>query len=1054
MKLTVLLVPSRAAALEIPRRLATVTQRAVAGLLPMKLSDLARAIAEPGLLGRGLRAWDSGHGALLAARIASETPGGPMSDRVPLAPVARVAARTFAELREAGVPPVLLARLPAAAEGDDRLRLDWLSRLYQAFDDAVEGRFADPATFLRAAAADVGRCSWLAHAEVLVCGELELSPLEQSLLSALARARPVRRLETPYPPALRLGTFGAWAAAESIATVEPAATVLAPVFPAVTDPALRRLREALFESPQGEDLSGGAVELLTAPGEAAEVRAVARRLLREAARGMAFEDMGVLLARPDPYARLFTDLLARLRIPHRLHPSLPLRYGRSARSLLLLFRCRGLRRSEVLELLTFAPIPFADRLGPGVVPRVAQWDQLSRAADIVSGLDRWEKGTTAVAREAEREADLEEDEGRRERLLLRAADARALYRLVQALDQTLSELEGEATWDEWAHRLRRVLDRWIAPVTGAAAERTAVAEMIQALAGLGFATPTARWADVESVLEARLEWERLPLEPLAAGGVHVGTIDALAGLPFRFVAVPGLVEGGFPGVLRPDPLLLDHERRALAASALPGSPPRAAATGQLSLFDEPPAAVPPPPRGVLPTTQDRLLEARRAFHLAMSLATERLALSYPRADPRSGRERLPSLFFVAAASALCGRSVGAEDLARLVTEDGEETRPIEDALDASERDRDRVRAGGREAALAIAAGSRFFQQCHLASHARWSSSYTAYDGLVAGPGVTPEIAARLDPATSEHPISASRLATYAQCGFRYLLQHVLRLEAAPEPEERTRLDPLERGRLFHDVAERFLRERRDAGALPVRDTDEERARLGELGDNRLDALVEGAPPRFTLLWQRERARFHDGLRQWLAREARQADSVPMHFEVGFGLRRPPENGEAYLPEPLVVELGNGRALRVSGKIDRIDGRPDGALVIRDYKTGRAPKNDAGLFRGGRQLQIPFYVLAAARLFPDRTVAQAFLDYVDGGRRADFDLPSVTGEGFRSTLRQITTLIAQGTFVQEPSACEWCDFKSVCGPVRLIERRRSYKIGDRRVQAYLRLRDIP
>ena len=40
------------------------------------------------------------------------------------------------------------------------------------------------------------------------------------------------------------------------------------------------------------------MELVTGPGETAEVRAIVRRLLREAARGIAFEDMGVILPRP------------------------------------------------------------------------------------------------------------------------------------------------------------------------------------------------------------------------------------------------------------------------------------------------------------------------------------------------------------------------------------------------------------------------------------------------------------------------------------------------------------------------------------------------------------------------------------------------------------------------------------------------------------------------------------------------------------------------------------------------------------------------------------
>ena len=102
---------------------------------------------------------------------------------------------------------------------------------------------------------------------------------------------------------------------------------------------------------------------------------------------------------------------------------------------------------------------------------------------------------------------------------------------------------------------------------------------------------------MEDVLEARFEWERVPLTPLATGAVHVGVLDAVAGLPFRVVAIPGLVEGGYPGVLRPDPFLLDAEREALEDLAAAGwthapsaagagaAAPRARATGQLSLLD-------------------------------------------------------------------------------------------------------------------------------------------------------------------------------------------------------------------------------------------------------------------------------------------------------------------------------------------------------------------------------------------------------------------------------------------------------------------------------------
>jgi len=281
---------------------------------------------------------------------------------------------------------------------------------------------------------------------------------------------------------------------------------------------------------------------------------------------------------------------------------------------------------------------------------------------------------------------------------------------------------------------------------------------------------------------------------------------------------------------------------------------------------------------------------------------------------------------------------------------------------------------------------------------------------------------------------------------------VLRLEPAEEPEERRRLDPLERGSLFHEVAEDFLRQQRDRGELPLRDTADARRRLEQIADAHLDALVQKSPPRFTALWAKERARFQATMRDWFHREVEGGGkAVPAHFELGFGLSR--EAGEPHLQEPLSIDIGDGRTLRVSGKIDRIDRRPDGTLVLRDYKTGRAPRDDGGLFRGGRQLQIPFYILAAARIFPETPVVEAFLDYVDGGRQVGLDPALVHSDSFRALLRGLVDAIGKGVFVQEPTACEWCDFKVVCGPTPLLKRRRQLKLGDPRIQQVLRLRDV-
>jgi RecB family exonuclease len=383
-----------------------------------------------------------------------------------------------------------------------------------------------------------------------------------------------------------------------------------------------------------------------------------------------------------------------------------------------------------------------------------------------------------------------------------------------------------------------------------------------------------------------------------------------------------------------------------------------------------------------------------------------------------------------------------------------EDRPdsLEAALDPGERDRLRVREGNPAAAEAIASGSVFFRQSRWAVRARWSNRLTQYDGLLGE--LPPEARARLDPLSAPGPISASRLATFSRCGFLYLLQHVLRLEPALEPEERKRLEPLERGDLFHRVAERFLRERRDQGELPLRDSEATRTRLLQMAEEALTAHVAGSPPRFTVLWEREKARFRQTLLAWLRREVATGErSLPAHFELSFGVGQRPSEGEPHRPEPLVFELGEERSVRVSGKIDRIDRRPDGTLVLRDYKTGKAPKDELGIFKGGKQLQVPFYILAAAQIFPEAPVVEAFLDYVDGGRQVAVDPEAVRSEGFRSLLRQLLEAIGQGVFVQEPSACPWCDYTAVCGPRPLLERRRQIKAGDKDLIRVLRLRDL-
>ena len=580
------------------------------------------------------------------------------------------------------------------------------------------------------------------------------------------------------------------------------------------------------------------------------MRAIVRRLLREAAPRRAVRGDG-------RRAAATRDLRAALHGPahadRRAAPPPPL----AAAAL----RARGALAAAAL------PLPGAGAAGGDGVPDVRPRPVRASCSGPTSRRAP-RAGTTRAARpassrasaagslglrawaEAEREAaETERDADRRERRLRHVADAEALLRVVELLGRDARRPRGRGRRGRSGSRgCARSSDQWLGPER----DREAVLEVIADLGGLGSVATRAPWSEVEQVIEARFEWERLPLEPLEGGAVHVGALDAMAGLPFRVVAIPGLVEGGYPGVFRPDPFLLDSERDGAPS---PGSWPcggrfPAGARGircpRLSLRSvraarpaSPPSSIssrsplspasPPLARlrgGLLALACPAVTRPRRAPHHpgpprrgAPALPPRRLAgdrAPDPLVPPRRRAQRAR-----AAALALLRRR---RRDARGPAGGGSRARP--DGERRTTRCSCRSRTRSTPASATASGCAARTQPRRRSPRARRSSRSRASRARRAGRGGSRattasswtsggELGAQLDPLHARHPVSASRLATYARCGFQYLLQNVLRLQPAPEPEERRRIDPLERGDLFHRVAEAFLRERRDRGELPV-----------------------------------------------------------------------------------------------------------------------------------------------------------------------------------------------------------------------------------------------
>ena len=681
-------------------------------------------------------------------------------------------------------------------------------------------------------------------------------------------------------------------------------------------------------------------------------------------------------------------------------------------------------------------------MGDEALAQPEQWDQLSRDAQIVSELPRWIVGLRAHA-EAEREA----SGARGVRVARRSAVSIArrmpssFSSVVKLLSGTLDALAGEASWTEWSDRLVGVLDQWIGP----GPDREAVAEVLADLGGLSSAADRARWSEVEEVLEARFEWERMPLDPIEHGGrarrrarrsrraalPRGGGRRARGGrlsgrLPARSLPARPRARGTVAAA-RPDGAgrtVGATARTRLAASSRSWT--RSRATRPLvprwGPHDGPPAHDPGPPARGAPRLPRRDQPGHGEAHPLL-----------PPRRPAPGRERLPSLFLVAAASALLGRPAGAADLDGLVVEDdpacgaaGAHPRPLGARPQARAARAARRRCGDRGGLARSSAQSR------RAARARWYARFSEYDGFV---GELPaDLRATLDP--------LQRVVHDLGQPARHLLALRLPVPAA------ARAAPRARARAGGAAAARSPGARhalpRGGGALPARAARPGRA-AGARTRRRCRSASWPRPTRPSTASSRARRRASPccgSARSASFRSSRPAVARPRgrrraerstpallrgglrHARAPQGPREPHSRGPSR-----ASTWATAGSLRVIGKIDRIDERPDGTLLLRDYKTGKAPRDDGGIFRGGKQLQIPFYVLAARAAHPrTRRVTEAFLDYVDGGRQVAFDPARVTGEDFRKFLaRDAGRDRRAASSPRSRRSCDFCDFTAACGP---------------------------
>jgi hypothetical protein len=1018
------------------------------------LATLAAKIAAPSLAARGLLPLGAFGAEAAAARVVFElhAQGGlgrfaRVADRPGLS---RAAAATLAELALGGV-----------AVGAPELDPD-LGRLYAAYRAQLE-RFglADRAAVLAAATQAARDAPPPLGAPVLLWDVRVASAAERDFVRAIAERAPACFATLPALDA-RSGRY-----LESALGVRAHEVAARGGAACAAGGALRRLQAQLFAEPLAAGELGDEVSVLSAPGEARECVEIARRVLREAERGVRFDQMAILVRSPERYASHLAEALERARVPAHFSRG-TLRPDASARALLALLACagEGLSARRFAEYLSIgvtprptpagAPPPALDRaerfvapddellsaaLGPEAVDESAaldaadddaaavvaprHWERLLGDAAVIGGLSRWQRRLDGRDRQLALELTAAADSP--ERCAAIERDRRALAGLrafALPLMQALSALPARASWGEWIDALSALATRAL----------SAPASVLRGLSELSPMAPVGPvgLAEVRQVLEQRFGEQRVRPLASAAGKLLVAAVDEARGMVFEVVFVPGVAEKMFPPRIHEDPLLLDGDRARLSPHLLRGD--------------------------------ERIAEERCALQIAIGAARARVVVSYPRFETERGRPRVPSFYALEVLRAAEGELPSFDELAQRATDEAHARmgwpapRDARDAIDAAEYDlvvleRFRRSAGDWDgAAHYLLSVNPYLERALRFRAQRWHTRFFPADGLV---HVGEASDAPLRAALSAHALparaySATALSKYAVCPYRFYLSAIAGLSARAAPEPIEVVDARTRGVLLHEVLRLFSTRMRDAGRLPV--TRETRAQAEVELDRALDEVTARArddlAPAIERVWDDGVLELRADLREWLARAA-EDPFTPLWFELGFGVTLPGLDAGSRA-EPVALDCG----IRLRGAIDSVE-RHGELLRATDYKTGAAPQ-PGGVIDGGRSLQRVLYAQALQTLFPEQRVAGADEYYCTargGFARHALALDARAAEAAAALARTIGGAIEQAFLPAAPErgACERCEFTPVCGP---YEAQRVARKDPRRLRALVQLRREP
>jgi len=760
------------------------------------------------------------------------------------------------------------------------------------------------------------------------------------------------------------------------------------------------------------------LQFVCAADELQEVQFITQEIIRLARSGHRFTDLAVLVHDPI-YIPLIREQFFTAGIPLCIVGGSALAQTKTARGLLLFLALIGsdYTRSQVMELITYAPFDYAQILASPerVVP--AYWDLLIREAGVVAHKEQWFVLVEQLCRRHQgldcRET-IHNPTGSPD--FFTALNQLQLF--LSILFEAVEQFPVRGSWDRFIRACRELMEKFFY----SGEELEAVFEQLELLRTLDRFGDQLELSEAILMLKQAFEAGFIPEGRFQKDGVNLIPAKLISGIRFDVIFIPGLVDKVVPPQFPGDPLLSESERRFF--------------------------------HGVLTSKKQKLIFKALEFSIIVNSACEKAIFTWPRAGAADSRERFPSSYLFKIGEALLGIRLLYSELNRLPGYTRLKASPFPPGCNpagsvlAFDLNICAHQLPGLTGEQYLAALSPWAARLLIADRAYTEKLLTPHQGVFA-PGGLAALRAR-ELLTARH-LAVTALEMYARCPYLFFLNYLLRLDFEAEPGAGAALSPRQRGQLLHRILHKFYhRAAKHKLPPPARHPGRWRELLEEVCRESFKN-AEGEFAITGLFWKMEQRLLTESLTAFLDWEIRDEGNFKVIWlEISFG------GGAAKCPVEL--PLPGGELLKLKGRLDRVDRCGERVRVI-DYKTGNVRMDDEDL-EGGTALQLPLYLMAAQNLLglPNLEEAEALACYLSPG-----EVKSALYSGrnwpekeqqLQNVLQQLYSGMVQGRYFPYPGkqgeSCRSCRFRSLCGPG--VDRLFSRKSDDPIIKDFLMLKD--